>query len=270
MRTCVIEFGKVLIKRHFVSRFNERYPNFTYGNGRKVASFEDFSEGALLMNNFDNSMRSIVYYTSTALWGTNNTWAHRAEKEILQQMKLEYSGVYCEGKRERSTMGGCIKAILVDTKQNCVVEVIRTRCKNMYGEVLLKREPKKVKDASGALTHRMAGGKNPQVAIVKATKQSHGFTGFVNIFSNHPSATEEKQATLVSTPFPATPPPVQREQTGGPPRALEAWFEAKMKSGTITTKKDLLKLMVQEEAANSVRSPFVYVLIIILMNILIQ
>lgn len=245
LRDMVVGLGKPRGSNVFGLRFNGRFPTYLY-NGKKIQSVEDFKD-AIINEPYDNNMREMIHYAQNQMWGRGNTYALQIEAKIMKLLKLRYVDEYCDLPKDKYPKkihpGGCIKTMLVRLKQSSMVNAIRRHVKRHYCETLY---------------HRNVGISKDVRCLVKATKSSHGFNGYVGLGVGHPDlektlamqeqetegAQEQKQQKQQA---PEKKAPVANQK----PRDVRAWFEEVMAGGCVNTPAELMEVLNTEDGRPS-------------------
>ena len=183
------EMGGPRIEGCFRQKMEQRHPDFTCDDGKKIACKEE-SEEAVLTCEWNDQMRGLVFCATHVMWGKNNAIIDDFETETLDCLKWKYSG-HCLGKeKKRQHLGGCIKQILVSQK-NCLLDAVRKSILRRHCEMLCvrKREPSKKKHKPDRKSE------DPWcVCIEKATVATHGFEGWLGCCCGHPLLKEKLAA----------------------------------------------------------------------------
>ena len=175
LRAYMLSVAKPRIEGLAVHKFNDAYPGYTFGGGRKVACIQDICE-MYATEPYDDAMRGMISFISNGMWGTYNHWAMKIEAYIMELLKLVYTGKYCDKESsKRSSMGGCIKHMIVRLKQMVVSGRIRKIGKNVHHEVILKKRPKKM--PAGMC----------ELIVANSALGTGGFNGIIGRYETHPS-----------------------------------------------------------------------------------
>ena len=223
--------AKVRIKALWLSRFNTRYPNFTFGRGgeRKVMSVSDFLECICITETYDDHFREMVHIVQNVMWGSSNHWALHIEAIIMAIVGLAYSDEYLgdataadleddledeettdgttkdEFKPKRKHLGGSIRQLVVARKGRICNQPVTRKLVEVRQEKLYKRNV----------------GTNKKVVKVK---QASSYDGFIGLCANHPEIlassviihrAKDEQASFVT----GDKPPANQSQ-------VRAWFES--------------------------------------------
>lgn len=239
LRDMVVGLGKPRGSNVFGLRFNGRFTTYLY-NGKKIQSIEDFKD-AIINEPYDNSMREMIHYVQNQMWGRGNTYALQIEAKIMQLLKLRYVDEYCDLTKDKYPKkihpGGCIKTMLVRLKQSSMVNAIRRLVRNQHCETLYHRN---VKISSYV------------PCIIKVTKKSHGFNGYLGLCVGHPDLEKElakqgkiKAEQVQQQQAPEKEAPVATQK----PTDMRAWFEEVMAGGRVNTPAELMEVLHTEDGS---------------------
>ena len=175
LRTFLQDLGMPRIKEMFEVRAAAHNHGFPH-----CKTLEDFLQ-AYRTDPYDNKMRALVFYLCNDLWGKGLFIV--IEKLIMDKLKLKYSNELV-GKKPVKTRhrSGSIKVMLVRMKQTYFIERFRQIGFDLYHEVIYKRN---------MLVNRNQG----VVQVVKVTKESHGYNGYLGLCVGHPSLLDKQTLT---------------------------------------------------------------------------
>ena len=242
LRDMVVGLGKPRGNNVFGLRFNGRFTTYRY-NEKKIQSIEDFKD-AIINEPYDNNMREMIHYVQNQMWGRGNTYALQIEAKIMQLLKLRYVDEYCDLPKDKypkkNHPGGCIKTMLVRMKQSSMVNGVRRLVKNQHKETLY---------------HRNVGNSREVKCIVKVTKKSHGFNGYLGLCDGHPDLekTLAMQRKIEAGQVQQQQAPVKEAAVANQkPRDVRAWFEEVMAAGCVNTPAELMQVLNTEEGRPSI------------------
>jgi len=207
LRLFLIDMGLPRIKETWRTRFQSCFGNdadyFT------VFTFDDFLN-IYRSSVYNNKRRSDVHIVCNEMWGTGQCFVE-IEQVVMRKMKLKYmdtlvSGGKCKTKRKH----GSIKSMYVRMKQTYFIDALRLAGLRCYKEVVYKRY----------LQNPMEG----IIDVVKVTKASHGYDGWLGLAVGHPQLLDKRVITAMKT-------------EGN----LMDYLHEKLKSGTSMTTAQLLE-----------------------------
>jgi hypothetical protein len=220
LRLYVMDLGLPRIKEIWLTRFKECLgAGHDYG---MVMEFEDFLN-IYRTQVYNSKRRADVNIVCNEMWGTGQCFVE-IERLVMDKMQLKYtdklvSGSKCKTNRKH----GSIKSMYVRMKQTYFVDAVRLAGLRNYKEVVYKRYLKKPMEGV--------------VAVVKVTKASHGYDGWLGLGVGHPQLLDKKVITPTK-----------------PEGSLMAYLQDQMKSGTEMTTAQLLEAFAKENKGDMVVS----------------
>ena len=156
----------------FRSHMGDRYT--------EVTCFADFLQVYISSSN-SNQMNKDVNFVCNVMWGKGQ-WAIELEQLVMKMLKLHYTEELCSGKKcLTKRKHGSIKSMFVRMKQTIFCDPIREASLRFKNQVLHQR--KLDKPMEGVL------------AVIKVTKESHGFDGHLGLGEGHPELPEIDEAS---------------------------------------------------------------------------
>ena len=212
LRKMIGRLAKPRIEAVWLSRFRQFFPEYTFGNGRKVTCVDDFLE-AIVMEPYDNRMRELVHTVQNVMWGTGNNWAVIVEAKIMQVLGLEYKDEYVDledgQEKARTHLGNSIKTLIVNRKGRICNQPIKRKLEAAHKENLYVRNV----------------GKSKSVAkVIRAST----YDGWIGICHGHPSlpAEEPKEKANENAASAATPMAGPRNN-----EEIRKWIELQLAAG---------------------------------------
>jgi hypothetical protein len=107
LKEMVETIGVPCIEDVFMTKFNQMYPDYTFGHGEKVKSVESMVR-AYSTEPYDNLMREMVHYCMHGMWA-NNRWAVEVESKVMWMLRLNYTDKYGDVEYKRIPKKGLYK-----------------------------------------------------------------------------------------------------------------------------------------------------------------
>jgi hypothetical protein len=215
-----MDLGLPRIKETWKTRFDSCFgDDAEYST---VGGFDDFLN-IYRTQPYNNKRRSDVHVVCNEMWGSGNCFVE-IEQVVMRKMKIKYtdtlvSGAKCLTKRKH----GSIKSMYVRMKQTYFIDALRLAGLKCYKEVVYKRH----------LKNPMEG----IIDVVKVTKASHGYDGWLGLAVGHPQLLDKQVIT-----------PTRHEGN------LMVYLHEKLKSGTSMTTAQLLEEWEKEKKEDMVVS----------------
>lgn len=210
LRLFLMDLGLPRIKEIWLSRFR----TCLGANYKKVVDLEDFLT-IYRTEVYDNKRRADVNIVCNEMWGTGQCFVE-IEQAVMERMKLKYTDkLVCGAKCKTRRKHGSIKSMYVRMKQTYFIDAVRLAGLRNYQEVVYKRYLKKPTEGV--------------VVVVKVTRASHGYDGWLGLGVGHPQLLDKKVITPTK-----------------PAGNLMAYLQEQMKSGTDMTTAQLLEAWEKE------------------------
>ena len=172
---------------------------------------------------YGNDIRALVFFLCNDLWGKGCFVI--IEKNIMDKLKLRYKNELVSGAVPKTRRkSGSIKVMLVRMKQTYFIERFRHIGFEVHHEVIYKRH---------MMIHRSEG----VVHVVKVTRASHGYDGFLGLCVGHPCLLDK---TVMS--------PAKHQKTDAQMSDIMQFLVEKARSNSTMTASDILAVWTRTSA----------------------
>ena len=166
LRRNMINVLHVEISRMWKSLMDQCVPEL------KCKSFDHFLV-LLRTKPHDNEMRRIVHIVTHTMWSRESMI--RIERALMEKLKIRHLQKNSNGADLKSARrAGFIAKIATRVKQTAFIDKVRDVGRKEKKEILHVRSFKDKKPQEGV------------VSVVEATTKTHGFNGYIGLFSGHP------------------------------------------------------------------------------------
>jgi hypothetical protein len=215
LRKFVMDMILPRLRETWLCRFLACVPNEEYAN---VKSFEDFLY-IYRTQPYHSKRRSDVNIVCNEMWGQGHCFVE-IEREIMAKLKLKYTDTLVGGEKCKTRRkSGSIKGLTNRMKQTLFCDLLRHIGRDKYMEVIYNRYMKTP----------MKG----VVKVIKVTKMSHGFDGYLGLCDGHPGLLVLDKTVITPKRTPAL--------------TLHEYLVEKVKSGSVKTTAEHLEEWEKEQ-----------------------